>query len=239
MAGFGITNDGTLGRELFYQAKGYTVTTCYNQATDNIYAGGFSFAQFEAEIDAGRPVMLNLNGHTIVGVGYDSSSNTVYLHDTWDYDTNTMTWGGSYAGMALQSVSIVNLQRPTGPKFYPVTPCRVVDTRVPVDPAVVKRGTFADAEVRAYTLSASTDCLGLPADAKAWSLNIELRPSSQAAYLLAFPDGVTQPAVSTLVAWPDRWRVNNAIVPAGSGATFDVYCQYAGNVVIDVNGYFK
>ena len=31
MAGFGITNDGTLGRELFYQAKGYTVTTCYNQ----------------------------------------------------------------------------------------------------------------------------------------------------------------------------------------------------------------
>ena len=183
--------------------------------------------------------MLNLNGHTIVGVGYDSSSNTVYLHDTWNYNTYTMTWGGSYWGMALQSVSIVNLQRPTGPKFYPVTPCRVVDTRVPVDPAVVKRGTFADAEVRAYTLSASTDCLGLPADAKAWSLNIELRPSSQAAYLLAFPDGVTQPAVATLVAWPDRWRVNNSIVPAGSGGTFDVYCQYAGNVVIDVNGYFK
>ena len=183
--------------------------------------------------------MLNLNGHTIVGVGYDSSSNTVYLHDTWNLDTNTMTWGGSYGGMALQSVSIVNLQRPTGPKFYPVTPCRVVDTRVPVDPAVVKRGTFADAEVRAYTLSESTDCLGLPADAKAWSINIEFRPTGQAAYLLAFPDGVTQPAVSTLVAWPDRWRVNNAIVPAGSGATFDVYCQYAGNVVIDVNGYFK
>ncbi|MFI5091178.1 MAG: fibronectin type III domain-containing protein, partial [Terriglobales bacterium] len=109
MEGFGITNDGTYGRQLFYLAKGYSVTDCYNQATDNQASGGFSFAQFEAEIDAGRPVMLNLNGHTIVGVGYDSSSNTVYLHDTWDYGTHTMTWGGNYAGMDLMSVSMVTI----------------------------------------------------------------------------------------------------------------------------------
>ncbi len=124
-------------------------------------------------------------------------------------------------------------------KFYPVTPCRVVDTRTSVDPAAVKRGNFLDDEVRAYTLSDSTDCPGLPTDAKAWSLNVQLRPISVPAYLIAFPDGVAQPAVSTLVAFPDRWRVNNAIVPAGAGATFDVYCQYASRVVVDVNGYFK
>jgi hypothetical protein len=47
--------DGTLGMKLFYEARGYTVTECYNQPTDNIVAGGFSFAQFKAEIDAGRP----------------------------------------------------------------------------------------------------------------------------------------------------------------------------------------
>jgi YD repeat-containing protein len=101
--------DGTLGRKHFYEARGYTVTDCYNQPTDNKAVGGFSFAQFMAEIDAGRPVMLNLAGHTIVGVGYDASSNLVYLHDTWNYSNHTMTWGGSYSGMALQSVSIVNL----------------------------------------------------------------------------------------------------------------------------------
>ena len=101
--------DGTLGRKLFYEAKGYTVTDCYNQKTDNIIAGGFSFAQFKAEIDAGRPVMLNLEGHTIVGVGYNDPS-TVYIHDTWDYSNHNMTWGGSYAGMELLSVSIVNIQ---------------------------------------------------------------------------------------------------------------------------------
>jgi hypothetical protein len=102
-------SDGTLGRKHFYEARGYTVTDCYNQKTDNIVAGGFSFAQFKAEIDAGNPVMLNLEGHTIVGVGYDDSANTVYIHDTWDYQNHTMTWGGSYSNMALQSVSIVHL----------------------------------------------------------------------------------------------------------------------------------
>ena len=116
MEGYGIDQeDGTYGRKLFYQAKGYTVTDCYSQETDNQYSGGFSFAQYKAEIDAGHPVMLNLNGHTIVGVGYDASTNTVYLHDTWDYLTHSMTWGTSYAGMTLLSVSIVNLQPTTNP----------------------------------------------------------------------------------------------------------------------------
>jgi YD repeat-containing protein len=110
--------DGTLGRKNFYEAKGYTVTDCYNQRTDNQMSGGFSFAQFKAEIDAGRPVMLNLEGHTVVGVGYDDSSNLVYIHDTWDYSNHSMTWGGSYSGMVLEGVSIVNLQSITWSFIY-------------------------------------------------------------------------------------------------------------------------
>ena len=101
-------SDGTYGRKLFYEAKGYTVTDCYSQKTDNTITGGFSFAQLKAEIDAGRPVMLNLDGHTIVAVGYNDPS-TVYVHDTWDYVNHNMTWGGSYSGMQLLSVSIVHL----------------------------------------------------------------------------------------------------------------------------------
>ncbi len=112
------TVDGTYGRKLFYEARGYTVTDCYSQKTDNTVAGGFSFAQFKAQIDANRPVMLNLAGHTIVGVGYSDPS-TVYIHDTWDYNTHSMTWGGSYSGMQLLSVSIVNLQGSTPPNPVP------------------------------------------------------------------------------------------------------------------------
>lgn len=101
--------DGTYGRKLFYEARGYTVTDCYNQKTDN-NGGGFTLANFKAEIDAGHPVLLNLAGHSIVGYGYNGS--TIYIRDTWDSDpsqTYTMTWGGSYSGMSLRSVSVVHL----------------------------------------------------------------------------------------------------------------------------------
>ncbi|MGB8215456.1 MAG: C39 family peptidase [Anaerolineales bacterium] len=115
MAAVGYSaKDGTYGRMLFYQARGYAVTDCYTQATDNYHAGGFSLADFQAQINAGHPVMLNLAGHTIVGVGYDPSTTTIYVHDTWNTSTNIMTWdtpnnNASYAGMQLQTVSIVNL----------------------------------------------------------------------------------------------------------------------------------
>jgi len=114
------SRDGTYGRKLFYEARGYTVTDCYNQSTDNIIAGGFSFAQFKAEIDAGRPVLLNLAGHSIVGVGYNDLNQTVYIHDTWDYQNHVMTWGSSYLGMQLLSVSIVNLA-PVSPTMTDLT----------------------------------------------------------------------------------------------------------------------
>ena len=113
MESLGIQNDdGAYGRKLFYEAKGYTVTDCFTQSTDNRQIGGFSFSQYKAEIDAGHPVLLHLMGHSIVGVGYDDSSNTVYIHDTWDNGAHAMTWGGSYSGMDLWGVSIVNLEQP-------------------------------------------------------------------------------------------------------------------------------
>lgn len=104
-----IKDDGSVGRKQFYEARGYTVTDCYNVKTDNFLAGGFTFTQYMAEIDAGRPVLINLVGHSIVGIGYDSATNTVYLNDTWDFSTHSMTWGGSYAGMLMEAATIVNL----------------------------------------------------------------------------------------------------------------------------------
>lgn len=92
--------DGGVGIELFYESRGYTVTTAYNQyirgkgSDPNL---GFTYDDYRAEIDAGRPVMIHLAGHTMVGVGYDDASGEdMLIHDTWDYSTYTVTWGGSY-----------------------------------------------------------------------------------------------------------------------------------------------
>ena len=113
--------DGSYGRKLFYEARGYHVADCYSQLTDNVAAGGFTFAQFKAQIDAGTPVMVNLEGHTIVGVGY-KEPDTIYINDTWDYKTHEMPWGGSYSGMKLNSVSIVTPHRPALPTIASLNP---------------------------------------------------------------------------------------------------------------------
>ena len=50
------TLDGTFGRKLFYEAKGYTVTDCYNQKTDNNFtSGGLSAACGFATFSASAP----------------------------------------------------------------------------------------------------------------------------------------------------------------------------------------
>ena len=108
---FNIERDGGCGIEDFYESRGYTVEETYNQYADSrglLY--GFTYEQYKAEIDAGRPVMIHVEGHTMVGVGYDDSkSNLMYINDTWDHDTHTMEWGGSYSGMDHVGVTVVRL----------------------------------------------------------------------------------------------------------------------------------
>jgi hypothetical protein len=106
--------DGTHGMRLFAESRGYPVLANYNQY---IYGfgginAGFTFGQYCDEIDSGRPVLIQLHGHTMLGVGYDDSADTVYIHDTWDYETHSMTWGGSYAGMAHIGVGVFELEAP-------------------------------------------------------------------------------------------------------------------------------
>lgn len=97
------------GMRLFAESRGYTVIENYTQVIDTVYPGGYSFADYRADIDAGRPVMIQVVGHSMVGVGYEAASQTIYLHDTWDNNVHSMIWGGSYAGMAQRAMTAIEL----------------------------------------------------------------------------------------------------------------------------------
>jgi hypothetical protein len=97
------------GMRLFAESRGYSVLENYTQSTDNIVEGGFSFGDYINEINAGYPVMIQVEGHSMVGVGYESSTSTVYLHDTWGDYTASMTWGGAYSGMDQLAVTVMHL----------------------------------------------------------------------------------------------------------------------------------
>jgi hypothetical protein len=98
---------GMYGIYEYVTYAGYGVSTLYNQYTDNNKVGGFSLSDFQNEVDNNRVVLLHVTGHTMFGYGYDSD--TIYFHDTWDANPHTMTWGTSYSGLALKSVTVMEL----------------------------------------------------------------------------------------------------------------------------------
>ena len=119
----------THGLRLFAESRGYSVRSNYTQQTDNRHPNGFGFDEFMAEIDSGRPVMVQVTGHTMIGVGYDEDAETIYLHDTWGDYTASMDWGGDYAGMALEAVTVLQLSDPvtvSGRHEVTVTPGEMV-----------------------------------------------------------------------------------------------------------------
>jgi len=111
------SSDGNYGLRLFFESRGATVFSYYNQY---IYghegsAQGFTFDQYKQQIDAGRPVILHLAGHSVLGLGYDNASQKAYVHNTWDYGLSELTWGGIYADMQHYGVSVMELVPLTNP----------------------------------------------------------------------------------------------------------------------------
>jgi len=104
--------DGCYGLKQFYNSRGYVVNAYFSQYIYgwNGNTAGFTFNQYKQEIDNGRPVLIQVEGHTMLGYGYDDTGNLIYLHDTWDYNSHTMVWGGSYSGMLHYGVGVVDLE---------------------------------------------------------------------------------------------------------------------------------
>ena len=116
-------------------------------------------------------------------------------------------------------------------QFYPLTPCRIVDTRGG-DGGILRARTERD-----YPIPGNC---GVPSSAKAYSFNITVLPSAGGLdYLTVWPKGETQPTVSTLNDNTGTIVANAAIVPAGSdNATAFYPNSNSTNLLVDVNGYF-
>ena len=100
-----------------YGAGGLASQNIYNQYIVELgLDDGFSWADYMAEIDAGRPVLIHVSGHTMFGYGYDVAMNEVLLHDTWIEGEQRMVWGGSYSGMDHYGVTVFE---PTGGTIIP------------------------------------------------------------------------------------------------------------------------
>ena len=103
-----------IGEYVDYSGYADPQRVLYNQYIDAYgQTFGFTLAQYKAEIDANRPVLIHIAGHTMCGVGYDDElTTTIYVFDTWSAGPHSMTWGGLYSGEPHYAVTVLTIPEP-------------------------------------------------------------------------------------------------------------------------------
>jgi len=133
--------------------------------------------------------------------------------------------------------TVVAVAPETAKSFYTVTPCRVLDTRQTHALASGSPLTFAAAGISAFAC-------GIPATAKALSVNLTAVAPTGSGFISLFPGNYPTPAISTINFSSGQTRTNNAIMPLSSdgGGTLAAQSFVANNgtvqLIVDVNGYF-
>jgi len=120
--------------------------------------------------------------------------------------------------------------------YYTVVPCRVVDTRggAPVGGPVLQAQ-----ETRAFAIAGHC---GIPADAKAVSINMTVTQPGAMGHVRLFPAGLVVSTVSSINYAAGQTRANNAFVTlnaVGELAAFVSQAQGTVHLIVDVNGYYR
>ena len=236
----GSTGDGTV----FSLAVFLTPTTTTVTSVPNPSQVG-DLVTVTATVSPSGPtgsVSFTSNGTTVPGCTAVQlvSSMAVCMTSSLAVGTDTVmgiySGDSNYAGSSGMLSQIVN-PIPTPVQFFPVPPCRVVDTRGSNGP--FGGPILAGNSTRSFPLSEGDNPCSIPASAVAYSLNVTVVPMGHLAYLSIWPTGQGQPIVSTLNSSDGRVKANAAIVPAGtpSGAV-SVYVTNATHVILDIDGYF-
>lgn len=119
-------------------------------------------------------------------------------------------------------------------QFFPLTPCRLVDTRF----ANGNLGSpyLTGGQSRTFPLLSSS--CNVPASAQAYSLNFTAVPHQAIGAFSAWPAGLAAPGTSILNSSDGTVTANAAIVNAGTSGAITVNSSADTDLVIDINGYF-
>ena len=122
--------------------------------------------------------------------------------------------------------------------FYPLTPCRVIDTRGANGDL---GGPYLHGKAQRDFPVLESPCLSGLNQPQAYSFNFTVAPHSAGqplGYLTVWPEGQDQPVVSTLNNPTGTVVANAAIVPAGTGGGISTYAYDDTDLIVDINGYF-
>ena len=190
------------------------------------FAGSFNLSHSSV----GTTPLANFNGLNAAGTW------TLTIADRAAGNTGTLVgWS-----LGLTTTPITNVSQ--GLRFVPVPPCRLVDTRE------TNLGNFGFPSLqsnvpRSFVIPQQPTC-GIPATAKAYSLNLTVvppqprNPANAVGLVRIWATGTIEPQTSTVNSQDGRFKANAAIVEAGTGGAVSVRASNPTDLVLDINGYF-
>ena len=103
-----------VGLDMYVQSRGYAMDYEITGSYQVDCAGGsFTFNDYMREIDSGRPVLISIEGHSMVGYGYNASTREIIFDDCYEADRR-MVWDGTYyysgAERSLQSITVIGFK---------------------------------------------------------------------------------------------------------------------------------
>jgi hypothetical protein len=146
-------------------------------------------------------------------------------------ETFTLTLSGPAGAVIGDGTATGTILDDDGANYFTVTPCRVLDTRTTQPLA-----TGVDRTIPV------TGACGVPATAKAVSLNITVADPTAGGFVKLFPAGGAPPITSAINFSTGQTRGNNGIYGIGAGgALVGRYGPVTGttHLILDVTGYFE
>jgi uncharacterized repeat protein (TIGR01451 family) len=196
--------------------------------TSTVTWNGSLAASANVTITIQATIELSVAGGTLVSnqglIAYDSDGNGTN-------DASAQTDDPALGGPANPTAFTVR------GAFFTVTPCRIVDTRAAPNGPLAGPALQAGAS-RPFDLAGHC---GIPATAKAVSLNVTVTGPTSAGNLRLYPAGLSAPLVSTINWAAGQTRANNAVAALSSNG-LAVRCDQASgtvHLILDVNGYFQ
>lgn len=196
--------------------------------TMSVVAAGTTPISYQWFIGTSGTVANPVSGATGSSLTVSPAATTSY----WVRVTNACGSANSQTATVTVSTST------TGAGFYTLPPCRVLDTRN-------ANGAYGGPSLSpsaTRTVAFAGRC-GIPATARAVSMNVTVIPAQQSGFLTLYPSSISRPNTTTISFSNSKVRANNAVIGVASGgsASLNVYNggTQAVHFIIDVNGYFQ
>lgn len=181
------------------------------------------------------------------GLVVADNGSDLYVQGTYDTRWNNDVLNPAFASLHRDDFEVIQLGwRPnvgtSAPSlaFHTLAPCRVLDTRDPFGPWGAPP-LFPGW----HRVIRMTGRCGIPAGAKAVSINMTVAGSTAGGYLTFFPGNADGGATSTVHFAAGQIRGNNAVLMLASSGTGTLAVHHTSaaaglvHLIVDVNGYFQ